>query len=83
MAGVDDGRTLWLLVGGEAGLGGEVDQVGDIDLLLAALLLITRARTRGGREESLSSCNSSLLLCLLYPGRWGSEAGLGKATRPP
>ena len=59
---MDDGRTLWLLVGGDAALGGDVDRVGDIDLRLAALLLITLARTRGGREESLSACSSSLLL---------------------
>lgn len=81
MAGVEDGRTLWLLVGGEAALGGDVDLVGDIDLRLLALLLITLARTRGGSEESLSACNSSL--DLLYSGMWGREAGLGKATRPP
>ena len=81
MAGVEDGRILWLLVGGEDALGGDVDLVGDIDLRLLALLLITLARTRGGREESLSACNSSCnLLC---SGRWGAEAGLGKATRPP
>ena len=83
MAGVEDGRTLWLLFGGgEAALGGDVDLVGDIDLRLLALLLITLARTRGGREESLSACNSSSL-DLLWSGKWGRDAGLGKATRPP
>ena len=53
--------------------------VGDIDLRLFAVLLITLALTRGGKEESLSACNSSLL----WSGRWGRDAGLGKATRPP
>ena len=63
MAGVDDGRTL-MVGGGEAVLGGDDVPVGDIDLLLLALLLMTLALTRGGREESLSACSSSLLFWL-------------------